>query len=104
MEIRKQSGVVRLSEEGQTVLVQMLQDLNLTNDGNLKINASKLLSFIVNEFYERSFEKCKSKIIETHRDKRKDASEKLVSLSETELETVLKFLEKVKKDGVQQPK
>ena len=100
MKNKKPSNVIRLSDEASVGLGEMLK--TLTSIGaSLKINHSKLLSFIALDYKDRYFEKNQEKIILHHLDKRKDAQDKLVSLSENDLEAVVKFLTKLKKDALQ---
>ncbi len=93
----KKTSVVRLSDEANNSLIEMLKELS-GFDAALKINNSKLISFIVLDYREKNFEKNKEKIAQSHRDKRKDANSKLCALSEFELENVIKFLDKIKKE------
>ena len=97
---KKPSNVIRLSDEASVGLGEMLKILTSTG-AILKINHSKLLSFIMLDYKERYFEKNQEKIILHHLDKRKDAQDKLVTLSDEDLEAVVKFLSKIKKDASQ---
>jgi hypothetical protein len=99
MEDKKSSGLVRLSLEAQETLSVMLLEINKI-ESHLKINNSKLISFIVMDYKERSFEKNKDKIIASHRDRKKEIHQKLKSLSGNDLESLLKTLDKM---GVASP-
>ncbi len=88
-------AAVRLSQNAYEQLSAMCEKI-LSQDPEVKINLSKLLSFIIEEFQGRYFEKSKERIVMLHRDKRKDAKKKLDKISEEQLESVMKVLGKLK--------
>jgi hypothetical protein len=90
------STVVRLSAQAEKDFRWMIDELT-NSDPKSRLNNSKLLSFIVVDFKDKYFERTKDRILLAHRDKRKDAKDKLASLSETELEGVINYLNKIKK-------
>ncbi len=92
---KKMIAAVRLSQSAYEQLSSMCENI-LSQDPEVKINLSKLLSFIIEEFQGRYFEKSKERIITLHRDKRKDAKKKLDKISEEQLESVMKVLGKLK--------
>lgn len=92
------STVVRLTAEAQDSLEEMLKELS-QQEGPPKLNSSKLISHIVLDYRERHFDKNLEKIAALYRDKKKDAKEKIGTLSEAELESVIKFLDKIKKES-----
>jgi hypothetical protein len=94
----KKGSVVRLSNEANESLNEMLKELS-GFESTLTINNSKLISYIVLDYREKCFEKNKERIAQSHRNKRKDARTKLCTLSETELESVIKFLDKMNKEA-----
>lgn len=98
MENKKINPGVRLTIEAHQLLNGMLKEV-LNQDPEVKINLSKILSFIIQDYRERHFERYKEKIILIHRDKRKDAKDTLDLLPEDQLESILKMLEKIKKEG-----
>lgn len=94
----KLSYAVRLSKKAHDDLAEMLKEV-LTTDADLKLNLSKLLTFVVTEFREKHFQKSKEKIIILYKDHRKEAQEALDSIPESQLESFMKMLEKMKKQG-----
>jgi hypothetical protein len=93
---QKFTYATRLSKKSHEDLAEMLKEL-LSIDADLKLNLSKLLSFLVSDFREKHFQKTKEKILMAHKDHRKEAKNTLDSLNEVQLESFMKVLEKVKK-------
>jgi hypothetical protein len=92
----KKSGVVRLDEEANNSMSVMLMELR-REDKNLKINFSKLVSFVLHEFHSKHFEKAKPRLLLAHQDKKKCIMTKIEGLGREELEATIKYLEKIKK-------
>lgn len=90
------SSVVTLKEEAKAANLFMINKLKGYSD-DIRINHSTLASFIIQEFKEKHFEKCKDKMIETFRDSKKEIKNKLHILSEEELIAVTKYLNKMEK-------
>lgn len=74
----------------------MLMEL-FKEDEYLKINHSKLASFILTEFHGKYFEKTKPRLLLAHQDKKKHILEKIETLDLEELDAAIKYLEKIKK-------
>jgi hypothetical protein len=92
----QKSGVIRLDEEAINSMSVMLMEL-LSEEKNLKINHSKLASFILSEFHSKHFEKAKSRLVLAHQDKKKCIMNQIEGLGLEELEATIKYLEKIKK-------
>jgi len=93
----KKSGVIRLSEEAINSMSVMLMEL-LNEDRDLKVNHSKLASFILNEFYLKHFKRAIPRLVIAHQDKKKCILDKIEGLDLQELDATIKYLEKLKKD------
>jgi hypothetical protein len=97
IESKKSLNSIRLSSASYQSLGEMLKGV-LEKDSEVKLNLSKLLSYLVLDYHERTFEKSIDKIILVHRDKRKDAAQKLGKMNEAQLNSVMKVLEKLEKE------
>lgn len=93
----KKSGVIRLDANATNSMSVMLMEL-LNADKGLKVNLSKLASFILSEYHSRHFEKAKPRLIVAHQDKKKCIIDKISALDLDELDATIKYLEKLKKD------
>jgi iron-sulfur cluster repair protein YtfE (RIC family) len=93
----KMSGLIRLNEEAINSMSTMLMEL-LNEDKSLKVNLSKLSSFILTEYHSKHFEKAKPRLIVAHQDKKKCIIDKISGLNLEGLEATIKYLEKLKKD------
>jgi hypothetical protein len=67
-------------------------------DEHLKINHSKLASFILTEYRSKYFEKSKSRLVIAHQDKKKHLKDAIEALDVAEIEATLKYLDKIKKN------
>jgi|GEM_PF-5513947 len=85
---------IRLSSDSYQKLNEMLEVIAKT-DIEAKVTLSKLLSFIVIEYSQKYFDRSLEKITSLYRDKKKDAAKKIESMSEEQLASVLKYLEKM---------
>lgn len=95
----KKSSLIRLNEEAINSMSIMLMEL-FKEDEDLKINHSKLASWIVTEFHAKHFEKTKSRLVLAHQDKKKHLKSAIETLGAEEIEATIKYLEKIKKsDG-----
>lgn len=92
----KKSGLIRLNEEAINSMSTMLMEL-INEDKGLKVNLSKLASFILIEYQLRHFEKAKPRLIIAHQDKKKCIINKIEGLDLEELDATIKYLEKLKK-------
>lgn len=90
------TSVIRLDKAASASMNTMLIEL-FKMDENLKINYSKLASFILTDFHRRSFERLKPKLVFEHQDKKKHLKGKIELLDSKELETIIKFLGKLAK-------
>lgn len=90
------TSVIRLNQEASNSVEAMLAELS-KEDKNLKTNYSNLASFILSEFYKRSFARLKPKLILEFQDKKKHLKDKIETLAPKELEAAIQFLEKRKK-------
>ena len=88
------SGVVNLSDEAKNSGLFMLKNL-LKNESELKVDHSRLISFIVNDYKERFFFKNINKILSAHRDSKKQIKNKLSDLNESQLQALSKALQKI---------
>lgn len=92
------SGVISLNENAKESCLEMMQNIQNTND-KIKIDHSKLVSFIVTEYKEKFFNRSINKIISFHKDSRKELKSKLDTLTHKELETLSKYISKLKPEG-----
>lgn len=92
----KKSGVIRLSEEAINSMGVMLMEL-LNEDRGLKVNHSKLASFILTEFHLKYFKRAIPRLVIAHQDKKKCILDKIEGLDLQELDATIKYLEKLKK-------
>ncbi len=92
------SSVVRLDAKATNSMSMMLMDL-LNDDKSLKVNHSKLASFILAEYHSKHFEKSKPRLVIAHQDKKKCILDKIEALNLEELDATIKYLEKLKKDN-----
>ena len=92
----KKSSLVRLNEEAINSMSFMLMELFKIDD-HLKINHSKLASFILTEFQIKYFEKGKSRLVLAHQDKKKHLKVAIEALDVEEIEATIKYLEKIKR-------
>lgn len=92
----QKSGVIRLNESAINSMSEMLTEL-FKEDQHLKINHSKLASFILSEFHYRYFDKAKHRLILAHQDKKKFIMDKIDKLDIEKLDATIKYLEKIKK-------
>lgn len=94
MNKKENTSVVRLSAEATNSLDVMLEEL-LKEDKSLRVNYSKLVSFILSDFHQRSFTSFKPKLLLEYQDKAKHLKSKLKVLSSKELNAVIKYLDKL---------
>ncbi len=92
----KKSGLIHLTEDATNSMSEMLVEL-FKVDEHLKINHSKLASFILTEYRSKYFEKSKSRLVLAHQDKKKHLKDAIEALDVTEIEATLKYLDKIKK-------
>ena len=92
----KKSGLIHLSEDATNSMSEMLMEL-FKIDEHLKINHSKLASFILSEYRTRHFEKAKSRLVQAHQDKKKHLKNAIELLNMEELEATMKYLSKLNK-------
>ncbi len=92
------SGVVNLNDIAKRSSLAMMEKLTKI-DPNIKIDHSKLVSYIVVHYHEKYFNKNIKNIISFHRDSRKEIKSKLDSLTNAEIETLSKYLTKLKPNG-----
>lgn len=93
----KKSGVIRLDVNSTNSMSVMLMEL-LNADKGLKVNLSKLASFILSEYHARYFEKAKPRLIVAYQDKKKCIMDKISAFGLEELDATIKYLEKLKRD------
>lgn len=93
------TSVVRLSTEATNSLNVMLEEL-LKEDKSLRINYSKLVSYILLDFHHRSFASFKQKLLLEYQDKAKHLKSKLKVLGSKELNAVIKYLDKFNQSPV----
>lgn len=92
----KKSGLIHLSEDATNSMSEMLMEL-FKVDEHLKINHSKLASFILSEYRTRHFEKAKSRLVQAHQDKKKHLKNAIELLNMEKLEATMKYLSKLNK-------
>jgi hypothetical protein len=92
----KKSGLIHLSEDATNSMSEMLMEL-FKVDEHLKINHSKLASFILSEYRTRHFDKAKSRLVQAHQDKKKHLKDAIERLNIEELEATMKYLSKMNK-------
>lgn len=92
----KKSGLIHLTEDARNSMSEMLVEL-FKVDEHLKINHSKLASFILTEYRSKYFEKSKSRLVIAHQDKKKHLKDAIEALDVAEIEATLKYLDKIKK-------
>lgn len=92
----KKSGLIHLTEDATNSMSEMLVEL-FKVDEHLKINHSKLASFILSEYRSKYFEKSKSRLVLAHQDKKKHLKDAIKALDLAEIEATLKYLDKIKK-------
>jgi hypothetical protein len=88
------SSVVTLKSQARHANVLMLEELKQM-DESIKIDHSKLVSFILIDYRENYFEKNKKRIATFHRDSKEQIRGKLTGLSLEQLEAVSKYIEKI---------
>ena len=92
----KKSGLIHLTEDATNSMSEMLVEL-FKVDEHLKINHSKLASFILTEYRSKYFEKSKSRLVIAHQDKKKHLKDAIELLNMEELEATMKYLSKLNK-------
>jgi hypothetical protein len=92
----KKSGLIHLTEEASNSISEMLVEL-FKVDEHLKVNHSKLASFILSEYRMKNFEKAKSRLVDAHQDKKKNLKDAIEHLNTEELEATMKYLSKLNK-------
>jgi hypothetical protein len=92
----KKSGLIHLTEDAINSMSEMLVEL-FKVDEHLKINHSKLASFILTEYRSKYFEKSKSRLVLAHQDKKKHLKDAIELLNMEELEATMKYLSKLNK-------
>lgn len=92
----KKSGLIHLSEDATNSMSEMLMEL-FKVDEHLKINHSKLASFILSDYRTRHFEKAKPRLVQAHQDKKKHLKNAIELLNMEELEATMKYLSKLNK-------
>ena len=92
----KKSGLIHLTEDAINSMSEMLVEL-FKVDEHLKINHSKLASFILNEYRSKYFEKSKPRLVLAHQDKKKHLKDAIELLNMEELEATMKYLSKLNK-------
>ena len=90
----KKSGLIHLTEDATNSMSEMLVEL-FKVDEHLKINHSKLASFILSEYRTRHFDKAKSRLVQAHQDKKKHLKDAIERLNIEELEATMKYLSKM---------
>ena len=91
------SGVINLSKSAKQSSLYMLEEIT-RRDHELKIDYSKLISFIVNDYRTKYFQSNLKRIITAHKDSRKKIKNKLSSLSESQLQALFKALNKIEQN------
>lgn len=99
MNKKETTSVVRLSAEATNSLNAMLEEL-LKEDKSLRVNYSKLVSFILLDFHQRNFASFKPKLLVEYQDKAKHLKSKLKVLGSKELNAVIKYLDKLNQSPV----
>ena len=94
------SGVINLSQDAKASSHYMLEEV-MKKESGLKVDHSKLVSFIVNDYKERFFTKSLEKIARAHRDSKKQIKNKLANLSDSQLQALSKALLKIEKENSQ---
>ena len=92
----KKSGLIHLTEDAVNSMSEMLVEL-FKVDEHLKINHSKLASFILTEYRSKYFENSKSRLVLAHQDKKKHLKDAIELLNMEELEATMKYLSKLNK-------
>ncbi len=92
----QKSGVIRLNDDAINSMSVMLMEL-FKEDQHLKINHSKLASFILTEYHDKYFEKSKPRLVLAHQDKKKFIMDNIEGLDIEKLDATIKYLEKIKK-------
>lgn len=92
------SGVVNLGPDAKDSSLYMLEEVK-KSESDLKIDHSKLVSFIVNDYKARFFKKNLNKIALAHRDSKKQIKNKLSDLSESQLQALSKALLKIEQEN-----
>ena len=90
------TSVIRLNVDASKSLETMLEEL-LKEDKNLRVNYSKLASYIMLEFHKKNFDRLKPKLILAYQDKKRALKARIEGLSHDELEAAFKYLDKNKK-------
>ncbi len=93
---KENSGVIRLNQEACQSMSVMLEGL-FKEDEFLKINNSKLASFIICDFHQRHFDKSQSKLVLAYQDRKKHLKDKIEGLDQEHLDAAIKYLDKIKK-------
>jgi hypothetical protein len=88
------SNVINLKIEAKQASVQMLKEIKLSGT-SLKIDHSRLISFIVVDYFDIYFKKSKNKIIDAHRDSKKQIQGKLSKLNEKQLHALSRYISKI---------
>lgn len=88
------SSVVTLKTNAKEASVSMLQELK-SMELNMKIDHSKLVSYIVADYKENYFHKNKKKIANFHRDSKKQLKSKISDLTQEQLENLSKYIERM---------
>ena len=94
MSKKNNTSVVRLSTEATASLNAMLCDLQ-KDSKELRVNYSKLTSYILLDFHKRCFEGQKPKLLLEYQDKAKHLKSKIKVLGSKELNAVIKYLDKL---------
>ena len=89
------SGVVSLNGEAKKSCLEMMRKID-TNDSRLKIDHSKLVSYIIIDYSDKYFAKNLKKIVSFHTDSRQEIKSKLNKFSNEELELLSKYISKLK--------
>lgn len=91
------SGVISLTKCAREASINMLEEIERT-EKNLKIDHSKLVSYIVSEYRDKYFKKNMKKIISMHRDSKKQIKNKLSGLSDEQLLALTKAIVKIEQE------
>ena len=91
--------VVTLKTSARESVDKMLSELKIL-EPTLRIDRSRLVSFIVIDYFEKLFTKSLKKIIEAHKDSRKQIKNKLNDLSSRELDAISKYISKMKSGAI----
>lgn len=99
----KNAGFIRLNQQATSSVSVMLTEL-LKENQKIKVDGSRLVSHIVQEFYKKYFNKQKPQLIDAHLDKKKKIIENISTLNPDKLNAALKYLERMKNTNINEEK